>query len=142
MRKCIKCGKLLPLSKFYPSYSSSKSGKKYYRTECKSCFNKLIFRDYQKERRFINKKYFVEKFGNCCDICGYSRSINALEFHHIDKQSKEYKISDLFQTVSNKDKISKELKKCVLLCSNCHRELHFTKNNSLATSLMSNSTIT
>lgn len=64
----------------------------------------------------------VRALGSKCAICGYDKCVQALEAHHIDPNQKEFSIS----TNANKayDLISEELKKCVLLCANCHREYH------------------
>ena len=59
--------------------------------------------------------------GGACIKCGYNKCIKALEFHHIDPAQKDFTISnDHFKL---KDAVE-ESKKCVLLCSNCHKELH------------------
>ena len=42
-----------------------------------------------KERRNFLKRRLVEHRGGKCEICGYDKSIRALEFHHIDPQSKK-----------------------------------------------------
>ena len=61
--------------------------------------------------------------GEKCQICGYNKCIKALELHHINPEEKEYTISG--NLLNNSwQKLSKELEKCVLLCSNCHREVH------------------
>lgn len=59
--------------------------------------------------------------GGKCIKCGYDRCLKALEFHHLDPSKKDFTISnDHFKL---KEAIE-EVKKCVLLCSNCHKELH------------------
>lgn len=61
------------------------------------------------------------KRGGKCERCGYNRCIKALEFHHLDPTQKDFTISnDHFKL---KDAIE-ESKKCILVCANCHRELH------------------
>jgi len=65
----------------------------------------------------------LEHKGKCCQICGYSRCPEALEFHHLDNSSKDFGISNKGYTRSWK-KIKEELDKCILLCANCHREIH------------------
>lgn len=62
------------------------------------------------------------KGGRCC-LCGYNRCIDALEFHHVDEKKKRFGLSQNGLTRSWK-KTRIELEKCILLCSNCHRELH------------------
>jgi len=45
-----------------------------------------------------------------------------LDFHHIDKETKEFTIGTIKK--GSKEKILKEIDKCVCLCANCHREFH------------------
>ena len=67
------------------------------------------------------KKWAVEAFGGKCGICGYNKCIEALEFHHLDPSQKEFTLT---ASVANRQVFVEELKKCVCLCSNCHREVH------------------
>ena len=59
--------------------------------------------------------------GGGCRFCNYNKSIRALHFHHIDPALKEFAIS---QRIRSWDAVVEELKKCVLVCSNCHAEIH------------------
>lgn len=59
--------------------------------------------------------------GGKCAICGYNRCLLALEFHHLDPLEKDFSISS---RMTSWKAIVKELDKCVLLCANCHREVH------------------
>lgn len=59
--------------------------------------------------------------GGRCQICGYNRSSAALDFHHLNPLEKDFAISS---RMTSFEAIRKELDKCVLLCSNCHREVH------------------
>ena len=68
---------------------------------------------------FISK--LKEKFQTRCQKCGYNNYTGALEFHHIDPSQKDFTISNM--DFKLKDAVE-EIKKCVLLCSNCHKELH------------------
>jgi len=65
----------------------------------------------------------VEYKGGKCEVCGYSRCIDALEFHHKDLADKKFGVSEKGYTRSWKD-VMKELDKCMIVCANCHRELH------------------
>jgi len=58
--------------------------------------------------------------GGECIVCGYNRCMRALHFHHINSFEKEFNISEK----SSWYDIERELKKCILLCSNCHAEYH------------------
>lgn len=59
--------------------------------------------------------------GGKCMRCGYDKCLKALEFHHLDPSQKDFTISnDRFKL---QDAVT-ESKKCILICSNCHKELH------------------
>lgn len=76
-----------------------------------------------KKRRHKIKDMALDYKGSKCQSCGYSRCKRALEFHHIDEDLKEFGIGFQGETRSwERTKI--ELDKCVLLCANCHREVH------------------
>ncbi len=65
----------------------------------------------------------IDYKGGKCEICGYSRCPEAMEFHHLDHKEKEFGISDKGYTRSW-ERIRSELDKYILLCANCHREVH------------------
>jgi len=68
------------------------------------------------------KKYIVDSLGGACGICGYDKCSAAFDIHHIDESEKSFDISG---KMSKKwSELVAELRKCVLLCANCHRELH------------------
>ena len=77
--------------------------------------------DKVKDWRKNTKLRLVEAFGGKCGICGYNKSVRALSFHHLDPNEKE--ISFTGRCVSW-IKIVEEARKCVMLCSNCHMEVH------------------
>ena len=66
-----------------------------------------------------------------CKKCGYDKCGASLEFHHINPEEKDEKISSLMvhrYDLNNSD-IQAELKKCIVLCSNCHHEFHYLYDN-------------
>lgn len=67
------------------------------------------------------KQELVYVMGGKCVLCGYDRCIAALEFHHIDKSQKERQLSS--GNCYSWDEDIEEVKKCALVCSNCHREI-------------------
>lgn len=75
------------------------------------------------KRRKKIKSMAIEYKGGSCNLCGYKRCVEALEFHHIDDSKKEFALGQHGLTRSW-ERVQKELDKCQLLCSNCHREVH------------------
>lgn len=90
-------------------------GKK--KTECKHCFNKRSV-----NRRQNLKQLAVEYLGGKCSNCSYNTYIGALEFHHTDPTKKDMTIAG---SGKKWETIKAEVEKCILLCANCHRELHY-----------------
>jgi len=67
------------------------------------------------------KQRAVEYKGGRCALCGYDRALQALTFHH--KTGKSFGIGAKGYTRSW-EKAKSELDKCVLVCANCHAEIH------------------
>jgi hypothetical protein len=88
------------------------------RYRCKKCSVEAVQR-----RREKLKLLAIEYKGGECEICGYKRCVSALEFHHLDPNEKEFGVGEKGYTRSI-ETIKKELDKCILVCSNCHREIH------------------
>ena len=76
----------------------------------------------RKRRKEIRKRAVAYK-GYRCERCGYDDCMEALEFHHNDPSKKDFGISSKGYTRSWM-RVQKELDKCVMLCANCHREVH------------------
>lgn len=74
------------------------------------------------KRRKDIKSLAVEHKGRKCQICGYDRSNQALQFHHLDPSKKDFNISN--GNTRSWEAIKQELEKCILLCANCHTEVH------------------
>lgn len=93
------------------------------------CFYAVCPRCLGKIKRYNRKLYYIQQFGGCCNRCGYDKCSSALDFHHIDDTQKTEEISRLLYYKSNKQKalLETELKKCELICSNCHRNEHQNK---------------
>ena len=69
------------------------------------------------------KNFADEKMKIGCAICGYNKCARALDFHHIDPTKKTLPINARTMFSSFK-KVQKELKNCILICRNCHAEIH------------------
>lgn len=78
----------------------------------------------QRERAISRKLKLVQLLGGCCSLCGYKKNLAALEFHHVNPLIKDFRLDSRHLSNTSMKKILLELQKCVLLCANCHRELH------------------
>jgi 5-methylcytosine-specific restriction endonuclease McrA len=75
-----------------------------------------------KRRSKIKDMAIIYKGGKCT-LCGYSKCKDALEFHHKNDKNKKFGISKDGLTRSW-ERVRNEIEKCILVCANCHRELH------------------
>lgn len=73
-----------------------------------------------RQRRKMN---LIKVAGGKCAICGYDHCVTALEFHHIDPAQKSYGVA-VNGNCHDLEKDLAEIKKCILVCANCHREIH------------------
>lgn len=91
-------------------------GRGYYR--CKKCRAEAVT-----EARRRRKKLLVELAGGKCEKCGYCKSVAALQFHHKDPNTKLFGIGASGVTRGIEEQ-KREIEKCLLLCANCHAEVH------------------
>jgi predicted HNH restriction endonuclease len=75
------------------------------------------------ERRRKLRDMAIEYGGGKCSRCGYNKCKRALSFHHLDPSKKDFGLSARGLTRSW-EKTKVELDKCILLCANCHMEVH------------------
>lgn len=68
------------------------------------------------------KQKLVDHLGGKCVKCGFSKTLEALQFHHVDSREKDFQISGNYNR--SFESLLTEVKKCILLCSNCHIEEH------------------
>jgi hypothetical protein len=72
------------------------------------------------DKRYQKIILLKKEKGNKCLQCGYNKDPKILHFHHFGQK--------LFTISSSKSKSLEELRieanKCILLCPNCHAELH------------------
>jgi len=66
----------------------------------------------------------IEAMGGKCVCCGYAECYSAMAFHHINPDEKDFTISNMRSNPKSWTKIVEELRKCVLVCHNCHSEIH------------------
>lgn len=81
--------------------------------------------DSVKRWRQHSKQRIVDSMGGKCQSCGYDKCNEALELHHIEPSGKELSFGRLRANPKSWNTIVAELRKCILLCSNCHKEVHY-----------------
>ncbi len=119
LRKCKHCGIEAIIKedlKLFRTSTASKYGKC---NLCKECYSNK-----QKVRRNIHKYKAIIYLGGSCDHCDVEatkENIAIFDFHHLDKHKKDFEVS----AKNTFDSVKEELDKCQLLCSNCHRIVHF-----------------
>lgn len=70
---------------------------------------------------------FTNSVKSCgCIVCKEMETC-CLDFHHLDPEFKEDNISILAGGAYSTERLEKEIEKCVVICSNCHRKLHVGK---------------
>ena len=115
MLKCLHCRKML-----------SGRQKKFCSRQCKNIVNNHNLQSYQAQQARGRKRKLelIRIKGMQCEECGYNSNYAALEFHHADPETKDFQLD--LRSLSNRkwEIILTEMKKCILLCSNCHAELH------------------
>lgn len=129
---CTKCHKTKSIDEF--AFRDKK--KNIRRKTCKVCQRKYDNAAYKnnkkrrkdikenKRKRKLEKSQYIQyiKENNKCKICGDSRWY-VLDFHHRDQKEKDFNISNMrFESMET---VKMEIDKCDILCSNCHRELHY-----------------
>ena len=134
-KTCCKCGETKPVLLF-PKDSKTKDG---FYPACKVCRKEIKRQSYLKNKSSIMEKQkqkrrvvqdWVSQFKKKCELCSENHPA-CLDFHH--DGDKEFGIANLTNrnilNEETKKKILKEIKKCRVLCSNCHRKLHWEEKN-------------
>ena len=115
-KRCDYCQKLYPEDAFGVALTSET--KIYRRRKCRYCYRltkqALISRYFQ----WINE-YKVQRGCKRCKII----DSRVLDFHHKNDQTKLFTIGGFRRSVGF-DRIQREVKKCEVVCANCHRILH------------------
>jgi transposase-like protein len=87
------------------------------RYRCRLCNGEAV-----SARRRRVKEILVAEAGGACKLCGYSRYVGALQFHHVDPIAKSFSLSER-GLARSLERARAEVAKCVLLCANCHAEV-------------------
>lgn len=125
---CFKCSPFLSHNT-KPLEQASDGSKKFGCQRCKSCGKVLKIKGTKcfacvfaiRKRRIIEK---IQSLVGCkCWICGYNKSWKSICFHHVDPKQKKFDLSGAMYSKSWETVLS-EMKKCILICNNCHGEVH------------------
>ena len=99
---------------------------KYCSRKCKNTYINQSLQSYeaQQKRGRDRKLEIINIKGGKCERCGYKKNYAALEFHHKKPSQKKFQLD--LRSLSNRkwELIEEEIQKCILLCSNCHAEIH------------------
>lgn len=129
MKKCSTCQQ----EKSFDSFGKHKRYSDGLQKQCKDCRVIVAHNHYVK-----NKKYYLDKAKKSdaeydiwwkdykkslkCVYCGFNNPV-ALDFHHTE-DNKDFTIANMIQRHYAKDRVLKEVAKCIVLCANCHRIEH------------------
>lgn len=116
---CSKCGLEKPIEQF--NFRDKVKGTR--RADCKECHNGYVKQKYQERKSMITKLKSQVKCAKCGEDRGY-----CLDYHHIDPVTKKFTIAQYLSNSTSMKDLDEEIKKCIVLCANCHREFHYLKN--------------
>jgi hypothetical protein len=131
---CGRCKELKILDAFGP-LANRWDGLQPVCIECKRYEGRQYIKDNSEKiarRQRVVKSKMVEKFGGKCSRCGYNEFVAGLDFHHVSRQTKSFGIAQLLTASTPntmyKKNVMKEIDKCALLCSNCHKSIGMWKH--------------
>jgi hypothetical protein len=93
---------------------------------CKNGFTNNRHQNYQsqQQRGRRRRESLIRSRGGRCGRCGYDRNAAALAFHHPDPAIKSFGIDLRKCSNTSWNLLMAEAEKCLLLCLNCHAEIH------------------
>lgn len=117
VKYCVVCGKELNGMQQKFCSASCKQKDFYHNRKNNSSFAQFL-------RSAKRKLELIEYKGGKCEICGYNKNLSALEFHHINSKDKSFSMDGRLLANKKMEDLITEANKCMLLCSNCHKEIH------------------
>lgn len=131
MKICSKCS----IEKDESEFNKKSSTKDGLQTFCKECNKKNCKSHYGNNRKYYDDRNnerkkdirnYVDSKKTKCSNCGEDH-IACLDFHHL--KDKEIDLAMVTAKSWSKNRIDKEIAKCIILCANCHRKLHWQEKN-------------
>jgi hypothetical protein len=133
MKTCPKCKQELD----FTSFNKNKAKKDGYNSFCRICSNaaskshylnnradRIEYQKKNKSRRKGIATDYVNSTKIKCTYCDESTPC-CLDYHHINPSDKEYSVSSMVAMGYPKETIDNEIAKCIVVCSNCHRKIHY-----------------
>ena len=154
IKKCSRCQELKDIELFYKC-SATKDN---HSSMCKDCariakaewrkkhlkrsreINRQNYYNHKEAWKKRTRKYQLKNKKNWsvyiikdkCEICGYNE-YDILEYHHVNPKEKKVNITEFTQSRKCTEESEKlfldEIKKCIVVCPNCHREIHYKWRN-------------
>jgi len=136
MKKCIRCEK----DKEFSEFNKNKHKKDGFHNYCRKCSNEITSKNYYLNKdkhisqvkknniqRKIESRKVVDEFKkNGCSVCS-EKDESCLDFHHLDPKTKKHSVAKLANGTYSVKTVLEEIKKCIVLCANCHRKYHANK---------------
>jgi hypothetical protein len=131
---CKECNSIRRKKEYYADIEKAKrkSLKYYYDNQEKVLKQCAEYREknrdeiYQRDKK-RNDNFLKFKSSLVCECCGYNKCSAALDFHHKDPNEKDINVGRLRK--STMERILQEISKCIVLCKNCHYELHWSEQH-------------
>lgn len=121
------------LKEYQEEYHKSGYDKKRYQENIEQyrAYTKKYNKEIRKPKLLATKQKAVDYGGNRCSACGNMFSNVCYDFHHIDRNTKYKEVSCMITEMYSWEDIEKELDKCIMVCSNCHRLIEEKINGNL-----------
>lgn len=129
-KTCSKC----KLEKEEIDFPFRNKSKNQLHDNCRECWKTTRKKSYENHKKYYKDKNIRIRTNNTEWFIQYKKTLKCnncdenhpacLEFHHVDSQNKKTEVGKLITTYSI-ETIKEEIEKCIVLCNNCHRKLHY-----------------
>ena len=131
MKKCSKC----KIEKGLNEFAKNKQQKDGLANQCKKCHKMYadafakkypeVIKERRYKRKLVHRRWYLDILSQLsCFECDEDDN-RVLDWHHEDPESKKGQIGDMVNRLTARKRIIAEMKKCIVICSNCHRKLHY-----------------
>ena len=135
MKECPKC-KITKSSDDFAKNASRKDGLQRICRNCVKNQDAILFKKnkdniVKRNKKYVNKVtdwFSSYKETLSCKICGDNR-FWVLEFHHLDPTQKDFNIGEKWKQGYSINRIQNEIKKCICVCANCHKDIHYKEKH-------------